>query len=130
MAARYILDTQVFLWAHIRPEKLSKTANKILSNAENRLYLSSISVWEIGTKHILHKLKLPENPEVFIPKVIAESGYAVLPFTLEHALKQSHLPWIHGDPFDRMLVAQSMQENIPLISSDSTIHEYAIKAIW
>lgn len=130
MTARYFLDTHTFIWAHTDEHRLSAKARRIVSNAENSITLSVISVWEIAVKYALGKLPLPEPPEQFIAKIVAESGYEVLPLKLNHALRAASLPSLHRDPFDRMLVCQALAENGQIITADEQIQQYPVRTIW
>jgi PIN domain nuclease of toxin-antitoxin system len=127
----YVLDTHVFLWAMVEPKNLSQPAAKIIENEQNELLLSSVVVWEIGIKRKIGKIVFKKNNlEIFIHRVIEESGFIPLPITIAHALEMENLPGIHRDPFDRMLISQARVEKAILITPDRIIQSYDVKTVW
>ena len=124
---RVLLDTHVFLWAASAPDRLSPTARETIEDPRIEVYISAAVVWEIVIKHALGKLKLPANPAVYIPSLIAQLGFRPLPITHEHALTLTVLPKHHNDPFDRMLIAQARCEAMTLISTDRNVARYAVQ---
>jgi PIN domain nuclease of toxin-antitoxin system len=127
---KLLLDTHVFLWMISNPEKLSKTVKEIIETEENEIFLSSVSGFEIAIKYQIDKLKLPENPDIYIPRQIKKARIKVLPVKMNHALNVHNLPHLHKDPFDRLLISQSQLENIPLATDDAKIKQYPLKIIW
>ncbi|MDD2500327.1 MAG: type II toxin-antitoxin system VapC family toxin [Geobacter sp.] len=127
---RALLDTNAFLWALDDNSRLSQKAQRFMRNGENGLFLSSASAWEIVIKSSLGKLELPHSPEKFIEEQMQLCGVESLPISIRHALAIAHLPDIHKDPFDRMLIAQAIAENIPIITPDKKIHLYDVQIIW
>ncbi|OHD55043.1 MAG: twitching motility protein PilT [Spirochaetes bacterium GWF1_51_8] len=127
---RYLIDTHAFLWCTINDERLSRKIIEIVENIDNEIFFSAVSGWEIAIKYQLGKLVLSAAPEIFITEQIENNQYTVLPITLLHALTTRELPLIHKDPFDRMLVAQSKIENLPILSNDSKLSEYDVDIIW
>ncbi len=123
---KYLLDTHIFLNILSEPESLSQKVREIIENENSILFLSAVSGWEIIIKYRIGKLKLPENPRDYITNQIEEYNIAILDIKMEHSLYINELPDIHKDPFDRMLIAQSKIEDIPLISMDSKIKDYKI----
>lgn len=128
--ARYFLDTHTFIWTHTAKSRLSRKARHIIESGDSELCLSVASVWEICTKFALKKLPLPHPPDIFIPQMISESGYKIIDLKLTHALAIAKLPLLHRDPFDRMLIVQSLFEGIPLLTNDAEIEKYPLKIIW
>ena len=127
----YVLDTHVFLWAMVEPKNLSQPAAKIIENEQNELLLSSVVVWEIGIKRKIGKIVFQNyNLEIFIHRVIEESGFIPLLITIAHALEMENLPGIHRDQFDRMLISQARVEKAILITSDRIIQSYDVKTVW
>ncbi len=120
---RILLDTHAFLWASYNDPRLSTKLSELLNSCE--LYLSSISCFEIQQKRYIGKLSRdPRYQDLF------ESGDLIeLPFTYQHAEQTLDLPMIHRDPFDRMLIAQSIVEGIPLVTSDHHIQQYDFEFI-
>jgi PIN domain nuclease of toxin-antitoxin system len=127
---RILIDTHVFLWMNDAVERLSPRARALLEDRSNTPVLSTASVWEMAVKSRLGKLDLAEAVAVYIPTRVAHYGIEVLPIGLAHALAVGSLPSLHHDPFDRLLIAQSRVEGIPLLTSDAQIHAYGGKMWW
>jgi PIN domain nuclease of toxin-antitoxin system len=127
---KYLIDTQAFLWCAIYDERLSGRIIEIVENINNEIFFSTVSAWEIAIKYQLGKLILPTTPEIFITEQLEINQFSVLPVTLLHAFTTRELPLIHKDPFDRMLVAQSTVENLPILSNDRKLSEYNAQIIW
>ena len=127
---RVLLDTHAFLWWITDDASLSPRAREIIGDGNNVLFLSAASAWEIAIKVGLGRLALPGRLERFIPEQLALNAIDSLPVQLSHALHVSNLPNHHRDPFDRMLVAQSQLENLPLLSADPRLAQYAIDILW
>lgn len=123
-----ILDTQVFLWMAAAPERLSATARAACQSAE--LVLSVASVWEIAIKHQIGKLPLPAAPADFLERQIRRANVSILPIQYRHALRAAALTANHKDPFDRMIAAQCIEEQLECITSDSVFHMLGVKRIW
>jgi PIN domain nuclease of toxin-antitoxin system len=119
----FLLDTQIILWVLENNAKLSPSARAVLTNSTNRFHVSSISVWELVIKNSIGKLPLPVPLNRLLTK-IDESGFARLEFKHEHALHVATLPSIHGDPFDRALVAQAFLEPMHLLTADVPLGAY------
>ena len=118
-----LLDTQLLLWAAATPERLSKEASDLIRNRENRLYFSAVSIWEIAIKRGLGQADFRVDPAL-LRRGLVENGYDELPMTSTHAIEIGHLPAIHRDPFDRMLVAQAGSEGLLLLTSDAVVARY------
>lgn len=127
---RILLDTHVFLWWNEADPKLSKRASALLADARNTLLLSTASALELVVKIQAKKLTLPEPPSVYVPTRTAHYGIEILPVTLAHVLAVSALPLLHRDPFDRLLIAQALVEQVPILTMDAEIRRYAVKTIW
>lgn len=119
----YLLDTHIVLWLAREPNKLSKQIIEILENLDNQIYFSSINLWEIALKNSLGKSGF-QYDVVKLKILLLENGFLELPVTSNHAPAIATLPFIHKDPFDRMLIAQAMTENICLITDDDKILQY------
>lgn len=126
---KYLLDTSVFIWMAGPAEKLNSQAQTLLSAAEE-LYLSAASSWEISIKYALGKLDLPQAPDRYVPKRVADFGIKPLAITQEHALGTLHLPLHHDDPFDRMLIAQARGEGMVLLTADKLLKRYSVELFW
>lgn len=127
---RLLLDTHTFLWAVSDPDRLSPQAAELIADEANEVRLSVASVWEIAIKYSLGKLKLPSSPATFVPQCLVATDIAPLPVELSHALAAAALPSHHRDPFDRLLIAQSQIERMPLISADRNLAPYDVKILW
>ena len=125
-----LLDTQVFLWWNADDPRLSQAAHDIIADGHNELYLSAASAWEIAIKAARGSLLLPEPPEQYVPSRLQLHRMLALPVQLRHALHVYDLPPIHRDPFDRLLIAQSRLEDLPLLTSDPEISRYDVSIIW
>lgn len=126
---RILLDTNAFLYFINNDSALSETA-RILLEAESDLLISAASLWEIAIKFSLKKLILPDVFENFIPAQMRQNDIEILPVTLPHIEKISVLPFYHKDPFDRLIIAQSIVEGLPVVSSDAAFDLYKIERIW
>jgi PIN domain nuclease of toxin-antitoxin system len=125
-----LLDTRAFLWWVDDNSKLSPRAREIISDAGNALFLSAASGWEIAIKARLGKLTLPDDLERFIADQLVTNAFSSLPIQLSHALHVYTLPAHHRDPFDRILVAQSQLEDMPILTADPQIAQYPVQVIW
>jgi len=125
-----LLDTHVFLWWIVDDPRLSPRARKIIGNGENTLFLSAASAWEIAIKAKLGRLKLPDDPERFIPEQMALNAIESLPVQVSHALHVYTLPEYHSDPFDRLIIAQAQLEGLPILTADPQISRYEVDTIW
>jgi PIN domain nuclease of toxin-antitoxin system len=127
---RALLDTHTFIWWVTDDARLSSTARNIITHPENILFLSAASAWEIVIKVRLGKLSLPEPPETYIPSRLIMNRFESLSIEMTHALQVVNLPALHQDPFDRILIAQSQVEKMPIITIDSKIVQYPVDVIW
>jgi len=127
---KLLLDTQVWLWMVVAPDRLSPAARRLVSSEENELVLSAISSWEIAIKHALGKLKLPGEPQDLVPEWMARTGVTPLPVLHRHALHVASLPSHHRDPFDRLLVAQAQLEELVILTADRQVERYEVKVKW
>lgn len=119
----YLIDTHILLWWLSDDKKLSKKVRDLIADADNRILASTVSVWEIAIKKSLKKLKVPDN----LSKIIEASDIEFLPITVDHAWYVERLPFIHNDPFDRLLIAQCLVEDLTLITADKIIPTYRIR---
>lgn len=125
-----LLDTHTFLWWNMNAPQLSEGARGFISDADNEIFFSAASAWEIAIKFGKGWLTLPETPDIYIPRRLALHHFTPLPIEPNHALQVYKLPDIHQDPFDRMLVAQSQLENLPLLTLDAEILRYDVTVVW
>ncbi len=116
----YLLDTHTVLWSGSMPGRVGESAIQACRDEESFLYISVVSLW---------KLKLPHSLEKTYDSIF-RCGFVLLPFNLPHLLRIAELPWHHRDPFDRMIVAQSFCEDMPVLSADSEFEAYGVSRIW
>lgn len=127
---KVLLDTHTFLWWITDSPRLSALAREVIRDSNNELFFSAASGWEIAIKAQLGRLQLPDNLEQFIVDQLSLNTILALPIQLRHALHVYTLPQHHRDPFDRMLVAQSQIENLPILTADSQIAQYDVETVW
>ena len=127
---KILADTHTFLWFVTDAPQLSARAKTILEAPDTERFFSRASVWELAIKTGLGKLTLQNRLEEFLPEQLAANRFTLLNFAVEHAIRVARLPLHHRDPFDRMLVAQCLAENLPLVSSDDALDAYGIKRLW
>jgi len=120
---KLLLDTHILLWAAGVPGKLSRAARKLIEEPDNLLLFSSVSLWEIVIKRSLGRDDFRVDPRL-LHRGLLDNGYEELPVTSGHALAAGDLPPLHKDPFDRMLVAQSIEEGVTLLTSDPFVARY------
>jgi PIN domain nuclease of toxin-antitoxin system len=120
---KLLLDTQLLLWAAGQPERLSAAARKQLSSTRNELLFSAASMWEIAIKRTLGRKDFRVEPRL-LRRGLLDNGYVELPITSAHAVNIDALPFLHKDPFDRLLLAQALAEGIILLTSDADLARY------
>ena len=122
---KYLLDTHVILWWFTTPEKIRLKAQQIIKDKSNIIFVSSASFWEMAIKKSIGKLTLPHN---LLETAIAE-GFKFLPIMPEEGLGVADLPFLHSDPFDRLLIIQAKLHDLVIITNDSKIIEYPVISI-
>ena len=127
---RLLLDTHTVIWWVDQDHLLSPSSYAAIADPANDLLLSAGTIWEIAIKVGLAKLSLSRPYRQWLSQVMADLGVTVLPVTVEYADVQAGLPHHHRDPFDRLLVAQVMVENVQLISNDDVFDQYGIVRLW
>ena len=120
---KLLIDTHLLLWAAGRPERLSAAARDLLDDPENTLLFSAASLWEIAIKRGLGRDDFRVEPRL-LRRGLLDNGYIELPVTSAHAVALESLPPLHKDPFDRMLIAQSITEGILLLTADPLVARY------
>jgi PIN domain nuclease of toxin-antitoxin system len=125
---KVLLDTNTFLWGLSAPEKLSAAARNTISSSER--LLSVASIWELLIKVRIGKLPLPVPAGEYVTSQMRANGVDVLLISLDHVLQIENLPLHHRDPFDRILIAQSIDEGWPIITADPVFKKYPIRVIW
>jgi PIN domain nuclease of toxin-antitoxin system len=127
---RVLLDTHTLIWAKISPKSLSRQVAKIMADPLNEIFVSAATAWEIATKVRLGKLPGAEGLERNFLETIEDSGYTLVPIDAESALRAGRLIADHGDPFDRMLAAQSLASDIPILSKDTKLDVFGVRRLW
>ena len=126
---KYLLDTHVFLWWILEDDRLGSEASALIENPDNDILISSVCGWEISIKAGLGRLDLPQNPAAFVTTQISANNFDTLSIAMHHALGVYDLPDHHRDLFDRILIAQSRAEKIPIISSDAAFRDYDVDLV-
>lgn len=127
---RFLIDTHCLLWMVSSPGRLRPQVVDLIENRDNSLLFSAVSGLEIAIKSLLGKLELPEPPGEFVRGRVEALSLTPLPIFLSHALRVAELPAHHRDPFDRILVAQSQIENLPLMTADPWLTKYEVEILW
>ena len=127
---KILLDTHAFLWWNMNSPQLSAKAKEIIAEGNAEIYFSAASAWEIAIKCKKGSLILPEPPDAYIHSRIRYYNFVPMPIQMSHCLRTYDLPYIHQDPFDRLLVSQCQLENMSIISIDKNIAQYDVQVIW
>jgi PIN domain nuclease of toxin-antitoxin system len=125
-----LLDTHALIWYYEGNPKLTAIARQQIDDPTNTKFVSPASYWEIAIKLRTGRLALTEQYADFVQHSILDNGFVILPIEFRHTTELVSLPLHHRDPFDRLLVAQAIVEDMPLISSDPTLDAYPIRRIW
>lgn len=126
----YLLDTHALLWWLFDDAQLSKTARGILEDPSHKVFVSSASAWEIATKHRIGKLASASVLVQDIAGYVSTAGFKELPIAIRHAQRAGSFPQSHRDPFDRMLAAQALIENLLLITRDDELPQFGVTVVW
>lgn len=127
---KVLLGTATFLWVVLSPSRLSSLAVRLYEDPLNEIYLSAASVYEVVVKAMLGKLDVGGSPSEFIRAERESRGILALPIDEEAAFAVERLPAIHADPFDRLLIAQSISSEMTLLTPDAVIARYPIRVAW
>ena len=125
-----LLDTPAFLWWVAASEDLSRKARSAVGSARNECFVSVATGWEIAIKVSLGKLRIDGALDRFLPEQLAANGFRPLAIDLRHAARVATLPFHHRDPFDRLLVAQALEEDLAVVSADPVLAKYGVNRIW
>ena len=120
---RVLVDTHLLLWAMASPRRLPKEARALILDATNEVFFSAASVWEVAIKSALSRRNFKANPTMLV-RALVQSGFSELSVTAAHAARVTGLPTLHRDPFDRLLVAQSLVEPMTLLTNDAVLVGY------
>ena len=127
---RLILDTQAFLWLIADDPRLSPRAKAVALDPSTRAYVSLASVWEVAIKSRLGKLPLPAPAHPYLRDRLIASNIGLIPIRYLDAVSVATLPLHHGDPFDRLIVAQTLRHNLPIVGKDKQFDAYGVTRIW
>jgi PIN domain nuclease of toxin-antitoxin system len=125
---KILLDTHTFLWAVTDEKRLSRRAHDVMASSES--WWSVVSLWEALQKARIGKLPLPLPAGPFLTGELSSNHVRLLPVSLSHVLRVEELPLHHRDPFDRLLIAQSIEEGWPIVTSDPWFSRYPVDVIW
>ncbi len=126
----YLTDTHTLLWIVTDSPKLSDRAKELYLNPENKIFFSLASIWELAIKSSLSKLTLEIPLEEFVDEHIKGNDIQILNIELPHLLRIEKLPFHHRDPFDRLIICQQIENNLPIIGSDKEFDKYGVRRIW
>ena len=124
-----LIDTHTVIWFITEDAKLPLKTKKIIENSENNCFVSIATFWEIAIKHSLGRLNLDSNLENIF-QIIEKTGFEILPITPNQILINAGLPYHHQDPFDRIIIAQAILENLKIVSKDGQFENYHVSLIW
>ncbi len=127
---KYLLDTHTLLWFLQGDKKLSDKARQLIDSPRNSKFLSIVSLWEIAVKVSLGKLVLDKSFERLFPEQLYFNRIQILDITVDSLTKLTTLPFHHRDPFDRLIIAQALVEDLPIIGADAAFDAYGIRREW
>ncbi len=127
---RILLDTHALLWWLAGDPALSPAASRLMADPANTVLVSAASAWEIATKVRIGKLPGAVALVADFEGLLVREGFETLAVSVDHAIRAGQLPGAHRDPFDRMLVAQALAENVPLISNEVVFDSFAVRRVW
>ncbi len=127
---KVLLDTNVLLWAMLDPRQLTSSARATITSSTTEILVSAASAWEIATKVRIGKLPWAAGFERSFTSSLEGAGYNLLSITPEIALRAGRLPGAHRDPFDRIIAAHALAEDIPVISADSQLESFGLRRLW
>jgi len=120
----------VWLWSVGPSDRIGRAGLEIMASGEEEVYFSAVSSWEVAIKTKLRKFELRDVPTRYVPKRLTEQGIHSLPVTQGHTLKVYDLPLYHNDPFDRLLIAQAVIEDMTILTSDRVFEKYPVQVVW
>ena len=126
---KLLADTHVVLWSATEPQRLAGSARTAIEDGANELFVSIVTAWEIAVKQSLGKLDLAEPAEKWLPEVVRRTGFEVAEIGLAAALRVRTLPWHHRDPFDRLLIAQALEDGYTIVTHDEIFAEYGVPVL-
>jgi PIN domain nuclease of toxin-antitoxin system len=127
---KLLLDTHTLLWWVAASGGLSRKAKAVIGSARNECFVSVASGWEIALKVSLGRLRIDGALDRFLPEQLAANGFQPLAIDLKHAARVASLPFHHRDPFDRLLVAQALEEDLAMVTADPVFAKYGVNRVW
>jgi PIN domain nuclease of toxin-antitoxin system len=127
---KLLLDTHAFLWWVEGAPALGRRARAEISNPDNEVFVSLATCWELAIKLSLGKLRLTHSLDRFIPEQLTRNGFVLLRVEFPHVVRVAELPFHHRDPVDRVLVAQALQDELAIVSSDRVLRKYGVTVVW
>jgi PIN domain nuclease of toxin-antitoxin system len=127
---KLLLDTHAFLWWVSASDRISRRARTAIGSARNECFVSIATAWEIAIKLSLGKLRIGGSLDRFLPEQLAANGFQPLAIDLKHAARVATLPFHHRDPFDRLLAAQALEEDLRIVTADPVFARYGLKRVW
>ncbi|WP_372947578.1 type II toxin-antitoxin system VapC family toxin [Mariniphaga sp.] len=124
-----LIDTHTVIWFITEDKKLPTNTKRIIEDVDNKCYVSIATYWEIAIKQSLGRLDLNSDLEKIF-RIIEETGFEVLPITVKQILENAKLDFHHQDPFDRIIIAQAIHENLSIVTKDSQFRKYKIPLVW
>jgi PIN domain nuclease of toxin-antitoxin system len=126
---KYLLDTHTFIWHALEDTRLSGSALEIIESDQD-LFISYASIWEMAIKTQRGRLQLKKSLPEFIESIVQANQYKLLKITTDHLYPLTTLPYHHKDPFDRLIIAQGMEESMTIVSKDEAFKAYDVKVLW
>jgi len=130
VSERFLLDTNVLIRLLVADKRMSARATRAMERPGTSLVVSIISVWELVLKYQARKLSLRAGITEVLDTILYHSPWTILPMMPEHLPVLAGLPMLHGDPFDRMLIAQALHEGLTIVTADEQIPKYRVKTLW
>jgi PIN domain nuclease of toxin-antitoxin system len=127
---KYLLDTAVWLWSTNEVDRIGDAGREILTDGRQEIYLSAATAWELSIKMRLGKLQFPGPPSSSVPAFMTKQGLRPLTLTHAHAVGVYDLPLHHTDPFDRLIIAQALAEDMVILTSDRMFKKYSVDLVW
>lgn len=125
-----LVDTHAILWWLLDDERLSRRARLILADSANRRWVSIAALWELAIKMSAGRLSIDDLKLQMVTEALAAEEFLILPIRVEDLLRLEQLSWIHRDPFDRLMIAQAIEQHLPMLTADTTIRKYPLETVW
>ncbi len=127
---KYLLDTSALLWFLADDRRLGASNRSLIQNPATDIFVSLASLWELAIKFNIGKLTSPLSFNVIVNEIENRNSFRLLEIKIMHLERYVNLPRVHRDPFDRLLIAQSLAENLPIITNDAAFDQYRIQRVW